>query len=120
MSAVVACAPEEREREETKAVERGQACRHRSDAPQGPTRRAARLDGLPEDLVLAEKAGGEGETGKTQGADQKSEAGHGHLLGQPAHLEAVLLVAHAVDDRTCAQEEKGFEERMRGNVEDRG
>ena len=75
---------------------------------------------LPENCVLREKSGERKNSGNRQRGDEHGAMGDGNAMAQVAHVAHVLLAAHGVDHRTCAQKEQRFEKRMREDVEDAG
>ncbi len=81
---------------------------------------AGHFKGDTEDGFFAPEAAGKvRHTHERCGADGEGGKGDGHVFGQAAHLPDVLLVMAGVNDGTGAEEEHGFEEGMRVEVEHR-
>ena len=74
--------------------------------------------GTEEDLVLGPEAGEREDPGDRQPPDDEGHRGDRHVLPQVAHPAHVLLVVHAVDDRSGAEEQQALEERMHDHVKD--
>ena len=104
---------------EAKAVERRERRRHQGDCGERFAQRAGR-PGLNHDLVLAKKAGGEGESCQSQGADHEGPVGHRQLVLESPHLPHVLLVVERDDHRPASQKQEGLERAVGEQMEDPG
>src|SRR6185503_7869617 len=116
----------ERHYHHARHVKRGQKRGQCTDGPKQFAERRRwkterrRAPNPPENLVLGEEAGKDRNAGDCQPASQHRYERDGHVLPERAHASHVLLVMHAVDDRSGTEEEQRLEERVRDHVEDRG
>ena len=112
-----------RQEDEPEHVVRGAERRERAENPDEPSRAGGevrRRQHRAEDLVLREEAGERRESGDGDRGDEERPRRDGDLLPQPAHVADVLLAAHGVNHRARSEEEAGFEEGVRDEVEDAG
>ena len=72
-----------------------------------------------EDLVFAEEAGKRGNAGEGKGPDQECPRRDRHHMPESTEAPHVDHAPHGVHHRTGAEEEQGFEEGMRDEVENR-
>src|SRR5215203_5620889 len=112
---------EEGQKNQTEHVERGQErgakSDDRDDVAPGWEDRAR--PGADDQLVLAPEPGERHDTGVGQRGGQESPERDWHVLAQATHLLDVLLLMHAVDHATAAEEKQPLEKRVRHQVEDR-
>ena len=71
------------------------------------------------DAVLGIEAGEKWRTNQRQRPEQGRNPGNRHVFAHAAHPADVLVVVHAHDDRTSAQEQQGLEKRVRHQMEHR-
>ena len=76
-------------------------------------------EALRKDRILGLKAAEERKAAESQGTDRESDKGDRHFLSDISHVPDVLLMVHADDHRTGAQEQQCLEERVRRQVEHR-
>src|SRR5581483_1686879 len=80
-----------------------------------------RTAGAPQDEVLAVVArSDQRESGQRASGDEECPEGDWKLLPKSAHTKDVVLVVQRFDDDAGCQEQQGFEERVRHEVEDGG
>src|SRR5215472_391347 len=113
---VAAIFAEERHEESAEDVEGGHARGYRAE-PEHPGRV---MIGGDEDGVFAPEAGERRNASNGEGGDQESPEGDGRVFFDPTHVTHILLAVTGVNDAAGAQEEQGFEERVRHQMPDSG
>jgi hypothetical protein len=96
---------EEREIDEAEHVERGHQRGGIADKPQDAIGIALLGPSLPKNFVLGKEACERRDAGNRQSGEQHGAVGDGNAMGKIAHVAHVLLAAHGVDHRACAEEE---------------
>ena len=76
-------------------------------------------EGLPQDEILGEKAGGQRRAGNGQGGDDIGPVGVGMRALETAHFAHVLFAAEGMNDAAGAEKQTGFEKSMGKHMEDR-
>ena len=69
------------------------------------------------DAVFGIKAREERHANQRQRTRQRGQVRNGHVFAQTAHVAHVLIMVHGHDDRTRRQEQQGFEESVRKQME---
>src|SRR4030095_9239863 len=78
----------------------------------------ARAPNLPKNLILPKKTGKDGNAENRQPTSQHRRKGNGHVFLETTHTTHVLLVMHAVNDRSGTEKEQSFEKRMRDHMKE--
>src|ERR1700719_744866 len=106
----------EGEEEQAEHVKGGHAGGDQANKPQEMTA----AEGVPEDFVLAEKAGEGRDTGDGESGGEHREVGFADFGGERAHFLHVLLAGERVDHAAGREEQQAFEEGVGHEVEDSG
>src|SRR5262249_23541912 len=110
---ISAAVPDESQKKKPEHIESSQA---RSDEANDPEEEEA-VEGLAKDFVLAEEAGERKNSGDGQGGDPESPGGGGDPGPEAAHFLDVLFAGHRVNYAAGAEEQQGFEESVRHEME---
>ncbi len=107
---------QEDEADHAAAVEAG---RQRGDREEREDGVMVAVPGGFDDGVLGVPTREEGDGAVRERGRDEGRRREGHLLQEAAHLEHVLFVVAAMDDRAGTEEEGGLEERVHGHVQHR-